>query len=93
VHVHPEADVLCWGKDGVSLGSCWNKDVVGVYARVVDDPMCSRMSTKLSKIFSRHSNIFNNYLFSPIHMFGWFRCDIWSVECRGVWEFSKGVVV
>jgi|SRR6267142_1933468 len=93
MHVSPECDVSCWGKDSVPFGSCWNKNVVGMYAWVVNDPMCSRMSAKLSEVFGRCSDVFDGYFFSPICVFRWFRHDVGSVECRGVWELGKGVVV
>jgi len=64
-----------------------------MYAWVVNDPMCSRVSTQLSEVLGRCSDIFNNYFFFSIRVFEWFGCDVGSVECRGVWEFSERIVV
>jgi len=93
MHVSLECDVSCWSKYGISLRSRWNEDVIGVYAWVVDDPVCSWVSAELSKVFGRCPNVFDGYFFSPIHVFGWFGHDVGGVECRGMWELSEGIVV
>ena|SRR6266850_7705041 len=93
MHVSLECDVSCWGEDGISLRSCWNEDVVGVYVWVVDDPVCSWVSAELSEVFGRCRNFFDYYFLSPIHVFGWFGCNVGSVKCRNMWELSEGIVV
>ena len=93
VHISVESDVMCWGKNGIALRSCGNEDVIGVCAWIVSNPMQPRVSAKLPKVFGRFSDGFDYQVFSPIRVFGWFRCDIGSIACRSVWEFSKGIVI
>ena len=64
-----------------------------MYAWVVDDPVWSWVIAELSEVFGRCPNVFDCNLFSLIHVFGWFGHDIGSVECGGMWELGKGIVV
>src|SRR6267142_966735 len=93
MHISPECDVTCWSEDGISLRSSWDENVIGMDMWVVDNPMGSRMATELPEIFGWCSDIFNCYFLSPVSVFGWFGCDVWSVKCGVVWELSKGIVV
>src|SRR6266850_1517024 len=93
MHVSLECDVSCWGEDGISLRSCWNENVIGVYVWVVDDPVCSWVSTKLSEVFGRCHNVLDQYIYSPICVLGWLGRDVGSVKCRGMGAFVKAIVV
>src|SRR6266850_1327487 len=93
MHVSSECDIMCWGKDGVSLRSSWNKDVVGMNVWVVDNPVGSGVGAKLPEIFRWCFDVFNYYFLSPISVFRLFGCNIGSVKCGSVQVLGKRVVV